>query len=394
VSDDNRVNQLAWEIAQEDAREYAAYQPFKENEKVIPLRGNLAPQPHPDAPLQTHCAADLDGKTIPAREWLVEGVMPHKNVTLLSGDGGIGKSLLVLNLFAHIAARIDWLGFKTMQGPVLYIGAEDEREEIERRIESIRQGLGVEWGELCDLHYLSLAGEDALLGVFDKAANKMMPTRLFERLHDRVHNLGAIAFAVDTRADVFGADEVNRNQVRQFIGILRRLSIKENATTILLEHPSLAGMSSGSGTSGSTAWNNSARSRLYFEVDDKDKNARVLKFQKSNYGPKGEPMRLIYRNGLFVPESVAEVQTRATNAEFAFMEMMDRYTREGRTVSAKPSQTYAPKVFSKDKANRGFKKADFEDAMNALFARGEICNEEYGPPSRRYSKIVRKGGAK
>ena len=68
--------------------------------------------------------------------------------------------------------------------------------------------------------------------------------------------------------------------------------------SILLEHPSIAGMSSGSGTSGSTGWNNSARSRLYFEADDKDKNARVLKFMKSNYGPKGEPMRLIYRKGL------------------------------------------------------------------------------------------------
>ena len=72
--------------------------------------------------------------------------MPHRNVTLLSGDGGIGKSVLVLNLFAHIAARMDWLGFKTMQGPVLYVGAEDDKDEIERRIESTRQGLGVDCG--------------------------------------------------------------------------------------------------------------------------------------------------------------------------------------------------------------------------------------------------------
>ena len=47
------------------------------------------------------------------------------------------------------------------------------------------------------------------------------------------------------------------------------------------------------------------------------------KFQKSNYGPKGEPMRLIYRNGLFVPESVAEVQSRSANAEATFLEMLD-----------------------------------------------------------------------
>ena len=51
----------------------------------------------------------------------------------------------------------------------------------------------------------------------------------------------------------------------------------------------------------------------------------VLKFQKSNYGPKGEPMRLIYHNGLFVPESVAEVQSRSANVEATFLEMLTYY---------------------------------------------------------------------
>ena len=242
-----------------------------------------------------------------------------------------------------------------MQGPVLYLGAEDDKDEIDRRIAATTEEMGLAWGEFCDLHYLSLAGEDALLGTFDKAKNEVRPTALFERLLDRVHNLDAVACAIDTSADVFGGEENMRMQVRQFVGLLRGMALKENASVILLAHPSLTGLASGSGTSGSTAWNNSVRARLYFEADDKDKNARVLKFMKSNYGPKGEPMRLMYRNGLFVPESVAEVQTRASNAEFVFLEMLDRYTREGRIVSAKPSQTYAPNVFAKDKANRGLR---------------------------------------
>ena len=37
--------------------------------------------------------AKLMGKKIPQREWLVEGMIPHKTVTLLTGDGGLGKSL-------------------------------------------------------------------------------------------------------------------------------------------------------------------------------------------------------------------------------------------------------------------------------------------------------------
>jgi RecA-family ATPase len=358
--------------------EYATPQPFEER----------TPPPKPS--LRVLCAADLEGVPVPPRQWLVEGVIPHRNVTLLSGDGGVGKSVLLLNLFAHIAARMDWLGFKTQQGPVLYLGAEDDTDEIHRRLDHIRQEMGLGWGEFCDLKYISLAGEDALLGVFDKTKNVIRPTDLFECLQDKVQRLDAIACAIDTSADVFGGEENVRTHVRQFVGLLRRMAFKENTSVILLAHPSLTGLASGSGMSGSTAWNNSVRSRLYLDADDKDKNARILKFMKSNYGPKGEPMRLIYRNGLFVPESVAEVKTRAINAETAFLQMLDAYTAEERFVSSKPSANYAPNVFAKDKQrSRGFKKADLVDAMNALFARIEIRNEDYGRPSRPYTRIVR-----
>ena len=48
-------------------------------------------------------ASDLDSKPVPAREWLVRELIPHRTVTLLSGDGGTGQSLLALQL--AVAAR-------------------------------------------------------------------------------------------------------------------------------------------------------------------------------------------------------------------------------------------------------------------------------------------------
>ena len=42
----------------------------------------------------------------------------------------------------------------------------------------------------------------------------------------------------------------------------------------------------------------------------------------------------------------------------SFLEMLDIYEREKRSVSAKRSQSYAPTLFAKDKRCRGFKKAD------------------------------------
>ena len=108
---------------------------------------------------------------------------------------------------------------------------------------------------------------------------------------------------------------------------------------------------------------------------------------KSNYGPKGEPIKLIWRNGLFVPESVAEVVAKAANAEFVFLEMLDAYNNEGRNVGASQYGNYAPSAFAKDKRGKGIQQAGFHRRNERLFARGVIRTETYGPPSKQRSRL-------
>ena len=40
---------------------------------------------------------------VPERQWLVPGLIPLHNVTLLAGDGGLGKSILAMQLMAACA---------------------------------------------------------------------------------------------------------------------------------------------------------------------------------------------------------------------------------------------------------------------------------------------------
>src|SRR4029450_5147868 len=80
--------------------------------------------------------------------------------------------------------------------------------------------------------------------------------------------------------------------------MLKRLCRDNDCAVLLLAHPSLSGMSTGRGTSGNTAWNNSARSRLYFEAvkhkdderneEQESETLRTLTVKKSNYGPTGK----------------------------------------------------------------------------------------------------------
>jgi hypothetical protein len=64
-------------------------------------------------------------------------------------------------------------------------------------------------------------------------------------------------------------------------------------TVILLSHPSQAGRNSGSGESGSTAWNNAVRARLYLtRPEDGIAEQRVLTRKKSNYSASGDDVKL------------------------------------------------------------------------------------------------------
>ena len=193
---------------------------------------------------------------------------------------------------------------------------------------------------------------------------------------------------LDTSADMFGGEEINRSQVRQFVGMLRGICLRHHTTITLLAHPSLSGMKSDTGMSGSTAWHNSVRSRIYLKEDGAD--YRLLEFKKSNYSAKGKPMRLLYRNGIFVPDDGKASESANANAECKFLEMLDRYNAQGRSVSASPSTAYAPTVFAKDPDCKDFKKDALVTAMNSLFNTGKIAIQTVGPPSHERKRIVRK----
>ncbi|MCU0909864.1 MAG: AAA family ATPase [Rhodobacteraceae bacterium] len=77
----------------------------------------------PDRASRFFTAADLEGRPVPERPWLVPDLVPSKTVTLFSGDGGTGKSLLALQLCAAVASGGAWLGLPVAQGRALMISA-------------------------------------------------------------------------------------------------------------------------------------------------------------------------------------------------------------------------------------------------------------------------------
>lgn len=202
---------------------------------------------------------DIAREPIPPRDWAVPDRIPATNVTLLSGEGAVGKSLPLLQLSAATVLGRDWIGTLPTQGPVLYINCEDDDDEICRRLEGIAQHYNVSRQDMqADLHVLSFAGRSSVLAIADRK-EQLHPTPLFQQLTHDAQQIGPRLIVVDTVADTFAGQENNRAQTRQFVTMMRGLCLSANAAVILASHPSLTGINSGSGLSGSTAWHNSVR---------------------------------------------------------------------------------------------------------------------------------------
>ncbi len=336
--------------------------------------------------------AQWDGRPIPPRQWYIPDLIPMRQVTLLYGDGGVGKSLLALQIAAAGALSVSTLGLDPWAGRVLYLGAEDEDEEFQRRLSAILAAHDATFADLHLFRLLALANADALLSVPDKAGN-MQPTPLWLDIVDYIAEFRPRLIVLDTVADLFAGDEIKRGQARQFVGMLRKVAIDYDCAIILLAHPSVSGMTSGTGTSGSTGWSNSARSRLYLTRGEKgdDPDLRVLKTMKANYGTVGGEMKLKWQDGAFVLDdgtpSVA-LGLLAARAERIFREALSAINRTGERVAKTKGVNYAPKLISERPEAKGLTVRALEAAMQSLLAAGEIKIVFEGPPSKQRQRLI------
>ena len=339
--------------------------------------------------------ADWEGLPIPPREWIVPGYVPNLTVTMFSGDGGLGKSQLALQLTAGRAVAGEWIGLLPEPGRSLVLSAEDDADEMHRRLEDIRKFYDVRMSDLSDIRLVDLVGEDSILGSLMKG--QIEPTAMYHALDAYMTEWKPSLTILDVLADMFSGDENSRPQSRQFIGLLKKLALKHRCAFLLLAHPSLTGMNSGSGTSGSTGWNNAVRSRLYLQTakasdgSEPNKNLRIFQGMKNNYGEIGGKIDLEWKNGLFVPvqgpTGLDKIAADA-KADDVFLTLLKRLNAQGRNAGVRKGTSYAPALFAEEPDNQGIGKAQFAAAMTRLLATRKIRIEETGPQSRRSQTLV------
>lgn len=253
--------------------------------------------------------AEIMAKPKPALRHLVPGMIPIGEVTLFSGDGGLGKSILGMQLLTAVAAGIPWLGHGVPQGVAYGLFCEDTEDILQLRQIAISEHYNVRDEDLRHLYINDRAIDETKL--FGRRSD-LHPldagwTPLWQRYCATLRRLRPVVNVIDTAAAVFGGNENDRDQVGEFIRGLKKLSIELAMATVIFAHPSVEGMKSGRGASGSTGWANTARAHIYFtrpddpEANDPDDEIREVITRKHNYGKKALPFRVKWHEGCYVP---------------------------------------------------------------------------------------------
>lgn len=340
------------------------------------------------------------GKPIPKREWLWEGYVPRGVVTLLTGDGGIGKTLLAQQLATSVALSAPLMRGSLGQvqgGKVVALLAEDEEHEIVRRQKAI---LDSQFAKMTDvagkLHIIPPSEDlDHVFATYDRNGDART-TEVWERFCLKCAEVRPDLIVVDNIAEVYGGDEIVRLQVRQFIAGLTMLARQHDAAVVLIGHPSRQGMRDGSGYSGSTAWHNSVRSRLYLTWDD-DSGERVLRREKSNYGAvdgQGEGVEMFWIAGTLQPRAVAEARGLVVSEAEAIrviLTELDRLDDDNRRT-APQSNGYAPKALLARSAAvvaLGLDEKGVAERLRAAMLDGHIVAVKMTDKWRRQTEVYR-----
>jgi AAA domain len=250
----------------------------------------------------------------PPRRWLLDDCLPLGKVGLLVAPGGTGKSQLALQLALAVATGgmlADWwqVGEK---GRVLALFAEEDEEELHRRVWAVLRGRALTPEQEADLRrnlfIRSMIASDNLMTKADKDG-AVTRTDFVERLCATVQELPDLRLIIVDPASRFrGGNENFAEDATRFVEALELIAKTTGATVLVLHHANKASTKDGeqnqSAARGSSALTDGVRwqmnlapltdtqaEALGIAKDAKHKYI-AAKVTKSNYAPMGDTVYL------------------------------------------------------------------------------------------------------
>ena len=237
---------------------------------------------------------------VPQTPWLVEGLLLYRAVTLLGGPGAAGKSVLALQIAISVALGVDfgWWHAPLRKRNVLVLSAEDDEDEVERRVAAACQLMKVDRADLPPS--LLLAKQRAIrLVIKDLKTGKVTPATLWRQVAQMIseNDIGLLIIDPLVKASEGFDESSNTDQDRLFEEIIA-LTGGHDCAILLVDHFAKAGIGGDQNAiRGASAKVNAARVACTLAPMTKQEWTRIkpprakevyAKYSgpKMNYGPK------------------------------------------------------------------------------------------------------------
>ena len=182
--------------------------------------------------------------------WLIENWLPRNCVAMLTGDGGVGKSRLALQLAWALSGDGQWLGeagqmpspgadygggFEPLgPGAIVYATWEDSPDQIRGRLFWLEQA-----GKVGNGNNFKIADMRARGHLWASTQHNAVPglTPAGEALRLAAEQYNARLLVVDTLGVAYGASEIDRAQVGAFFADWAAWADENDCAVLLIAHP-------------------------------------------------------------------------------------------------------------------------------------------------------------
>lgn len=241
-------------------------------------------------------------KTSPDIEFTIPLLTPRQEVTLLSANGGVGKSYFALQTAISLVTGdkfFDLPSFKHdlhgLQPPqkCLFVTAEDTKLVCAKRLQTICESQYLPESTFDNFHLMEMIGKP--LWLEDKSNKQGVPTLYMNELKNAIDKIKPDQIFIDNASSVFAGNPNDNVQVTAFINHLRKVAEINNCNIMLLAHVNADNAIKGAAKTyfGSVAWHNAVRSRIYMKIESSNLGEYIsVVHEKSNYGKLHKPFKL------------------------------------------------------------------------------------------------------
>jgi len=226
-------------------------------------------------------------------DWFMFNKIPANDITIISGEGGGGKTYFTCHMAAHVTNGTPWAdGSPCEQGAVIFFPPEGQQSALKRRL--IANGVDISKCRLLE----GKMSYDAHTGTYGVDVISLADAAWISEAIDEVERETGVPVkmvVVDPVGNFTGrSDSYKDTEVRQILAPLQRLADEKKVTFILVAHHNKAEHSSAQKkVMGSVAWANIARAHWVISVDKTDKDLRY--FAPSKYNDCKNPTAIAYR---------------------------------------------------------------------------------------------------